>query len=487
MTRGGTLLLVALLLPAGAVPAPPPRQSAGAILKEFKEQWERRLHVQALDTLQQLAAHDEPRAVDGLLDVLEDDQPALHPVARRVLGGFTRQDSFERLVKKGLGHRRGDVRAQVLRALAEGRPAGHDWGGLAVAALEDRDPAVRAEALLAVGLGRRVEALPAVLALTGDDQARVRQALPACLVRLVGNRCLAVLDRLARDEHWRVRLAALDALAELKSPAAVALLVEALEREPGRLDEDIVAHLVRLTGRDLGAEPERWRAFLATAPPDFVERADAARLVPARYAAGIRYHDIHSASRRFVLVTDLSSSMETREQRRVTNAREYAAVLSRLQIAVTEIARLLSSLDARHAFGLVTFRDDADAWRPVLQPATERTLRDAADELRRWHAGGGTNLQAGLARVFDMAEIALDAPTTRGEDLDSVFLLSDGAPTVGELVSPELLLTWVAERNRALRLRIHCIALAGDDLSRDFLRRLAELTGGQYVDKVHGG
>jgi Mg-chelatase subunit ChlD len=314
----------------------------------------------------------------------------------------------------------------------------------------------------------------------------VRQSLPACLLRLAGARCLAVLDQLARDARWGVRLAALDALADLKSPAGVALLVEALEREPGRLAEDVAAHLARLTGRDLGPEPERWRQFLASAPPDFVERADAARLVPARYAAGIRYHDIASASRRFVLVTDLSSSMETREQRRASSVREYAVVQSRLAIAVAEIGRLLSSLDPRHHFDLVTFRDEARAWRPALVAAEPRVLEDAIEELQRWQAGGGTNVQAGLARVFDMAESALDAPVQRPEDLDTVFLLTDGAPTSGELVAPELLLDWVAERNRHLHLRIHCIALAGDAPSRDFLRRLAALTGGQYVERVVG-
>ena len=67
------------------------------------------------------------------------------------------------------------------------------------------------------------------------------------------------------------------------------------------------------------------------------------------------------------------------------------------------------------------------------------------------------------------------------------FLLSDGVPTSGTIRDPELLLQYVAERNRVLRLRIHCLSLTDEASSRDFLQRLAALTGGQYVELVRAG
>ena len=51
-------------------------------------------------------------------------------------------------------------------------------------------------------------------------------------------------------------------------------------------------------------------------------------------------------------------------------------------------------------------------------------------------------------------------------------------------MNTSLLLRYAAERNRELKLRFHCVALTGDAVSQDFLRRLAEQTGGQFVTPV---
>jgi hypothetical protein len=376
------------------------------------------------------------------------------------------------------------VRTQVLLALADGRPGGLDWLAHLEEALDDPVPPVRAAALNALGRARADVPVDRVLALVGDEHEIVRMEVPACLLRLVGHRSLTVLDAMARDPRWRVRLAAIRALADLKTRAGVERLVEALGDERGRLREDVLALLQRLTGRPLGPDVDAWRAFLAEAPDDFLARADEAALTLPRYAGGITYHDVPSASRRFVLVTDLSTSMETRERRAASGEREYAVVMTRLEIAIGELARLMASLDESHHFDLVTFRHDARAWRGRLEPAGAREIKSAVKEIRGYRAHGSTNVYDALVTVFDMAQTALDATGPRPEDLDTVFLLTDGAPTAGELTAPELLLEYVRERNRTLKLRVHCIALSADPLNRAFLQELAAATGGAYVERV---
>jgi hypothetical protein len=73
----------------------------------------------------------------------------------------------------------------------------------------------------------------------------------------------------------------------------------------------------------------------------------------------------------------------------------------------------------------------------------------------------------------------MDDATHIAADVDTLFLLTDGAPSEGLIRDTDLLLQYVAERNRTLRLRIHCISLValGEAEAERFLKKLATLGG----------
>ena len=64
---------------------------------------------------------------------------------------------------------------------------------------------------------------------------------------------------------------------------------------------------------------------------------------------------------------------------------------------------------------------------------------------------------------------------------DTVFFLTDGKPTVGDITEPETLLSWFAERNRFARMHFNVITFGSQETNDRFLRRLAEENGGQFV------
>ncbi|MCB9897072.1 MAG: hypothetical protein H6825_03595, partial [Planctomycetes bacterium] len=66
----------------------------------------------------------------------------------------------------------------------------------------------------------------------------------------------------------------------------------------------------------------------------------------------------------------------------------------------------------------------------------------------------------------------------------TVFFLSDGAPSAGEIRDPGLLLDLVTERNRELELRFHCVVLTNDLVGREFMTGLAARSGGQVVSPL---
>ena len=424
---------------------------------------------------------DEPASVEALLTVFERASPALHPNARRVLGGFTQPQSLERLVAKGVKHRSAAVREQVMLTLGESRPEALDWAGLLGAALDDDSPAVRAAAIRELSRARADARLDRIIELAADPAEIVRAEVPGALTRLGGSRAMPQLRVLLKDERWRVRLQTIGALADLRTPEVVELLIQTMETERGRLQEDIVQQLERLTGQTFGFDVASWKSFVLHAPPDYLSKAGERQLgnlgTPTFGTGGVRYHTIGTASQRFVLVTDLSGSMDT--PIRIPGLPEPRP---RIELVREELTRLIQGFDQTIGFDLVTFRDSVEIWKPQMALAGDAAKRAAIQEVAGYKANGGTNIYGGLKAVFDIAQAAMEDTTHTLQDVDTLFLLSDGAPSEGLIRDTELLLQYVSERNRTLRLRIHCISLValGEVEAERFLKKLATLGGGAY-------
>jgi Mg-chelatase subunit ChlD len=65
-------------------------------------------------------------------------------------------------------------------------------------------------------------------------------------------------------------------------------------------------------------------------------------------------------------------------------------------------------------------------------------------------------------------------------DIDTIFFLSDGRPTVGEFVDPEDILREIRAANELRKIVIHTIAIG--EFQKDFMRKMAEQNGGVFVD-----
>ena len=97
---------------------------------------------------------------------------------------------------------------------------------------------------------------------------------------------------------------------------------------------------------------------------------------------------------------------------------------------------------------------------------TKSNRTDLETYLGARQSGGGTNLWSGLKRALTH------------EGVDSIFLLSDGEPSLGEFTEMRDILRETEKLNRLRRITIHCISVGRD--SR-LLKRLAADTGGRYV------
>jgi Ca-activated chloride channel family protein len=138
---------------------------------------------------------------------------------------------------------------------------------------------------------------------------------------------------------------------------------------------------------------------------------------------------------------------------------------------------LESGLDPKSRFSVVAFSEDVMRFSPSLVKARGPILKKALKFVDGLRAGGETNSYGALEAAFSDREV------------DTIYLLSDGSPTVGKETSLTLILDAVTRWNRYRGTRIHCIGLfAGDaprqDLpqAREFLRRLAHANQGRYTE-----
>ena len=398
----------------------------------------------------------------------------------RILAAAQAEDTRAYLRGPALAKASPLVKPQLVRAL------GASGGKPAVAALLDvlraDDVLLRSEALLALAEIGDDSAFPAMSLFVKAADARVRDVAARALGMLGSPRAVPILVATLEDADPRVVESAAAALGMLSAEAAVPALIDRLEkalgkpaakppagkppaREPEdlRLVDGLLRALQRVTGMSLGDDPDLWRAWWKEARDrprgGSTERPDAPTTV-----SGPRYYGFHVRSSRVAFVLDVSRSMSWN---------------GRLETAQKELVQALEHLPARTRFNLLTYSDVARAWEEKLVPATAENTRHAVRYVQRLEPQNGTNIWDGLRLAF------------RDEDVDTIFFLSDGTPTVGTVVDQDAILAEVREMNRWRRVRIHTVALVKGEApvvsaeenpvaASAFMRRLAEENDGEF-------
>ncbi|MCK6461303.1 MAG: VWA domain-containing protein, partial [Planctomycetes bacterium] len=245
---------------------------------------------------------------------------------------------------------------------------------------------------------------------------------------------------------------------------SVPALVAALAKEERlRIRKTIGESLYRLTGEDFGDARDLWERWWRERGEGFAmpekapERKEAARGGERRTVAS--FYGVPVDSDRVVFVLDVSSSM---------GGAGFGQEATELDRAVTETLKVVKALPPSAKANVIVFETEVRMWRrslTTLGPAARKALEGF---LHGQKPQGSTNL-------YDAIESALLM-----NDVETVYLLSDGEPTAGSITDDEEILAAVRRLNRDTRAAVHCVSLGGE--SR-LLRRLAEATMGTYVTR----
>ena len=455
--------------------------TSGLLPDQDPERWS---HEKELEKLCELvAATQGPGAVRALLDVAaigldqRDYEPAMNPVLVRRIGekhlakitaGAERQVVFDLAASDAAPP---PVRSAALRAL------GSFCDELYRPLLETMlaDPAMMLRVAAAEGMARSqltTAVLPLADRLAAETEVAARIAMIDALNAIATKRgadvaeahrrraVSAVLDSLGQF-YWQVDLAALDYLGKVRSVDTVPRLIRVLamyaEDPNPRKDAEksalvpYRAHelLVTLTGAVYPANaPAQWQAWWDKVRDEFTlaEAKPAAKPEAGeKHTVASSFFGVPVRGTRVLFIVDTSGSMD----------QEWSGGERKLKVAKRELRRAVEQLAPDAAFNVVTFGDLADAWRDTLAPATKPNKEAFFKHLDNMVSVGSTNVWAGLELALRIKTIEQNA--RYATPADEIFVLSDGAPTTGEIVRPEHILETLCETNRTSRIRINTI------------------------------
>jgi len=371
--------------------------------------------------------------------------------------------------------------AKMIRSDDEGRRA-------AIKALENQQDPAGADAL--------VTAL-------GDKLPALRVMAAHALGELRAEKAAGQLIELLSAKDWSLRKAAAEALAKIRVKESIEPILQRFEKDKGLMTEVLYKALVAITGQDFRYDAKNWRRWWDRWGHGFQVPTEAELAIMKKKAAEAlkgyydpnkkKYHKIETLSRKMVFVIDISASMNNKivippyAPEAVKN--EFPDRV-KIEIAKKELIELLATLPRNVHFNVITFAGKVKLWQDGLVSASMRTA--AIKHVSRLKAlqpprggkksGSGdeqkTNTYGALMAAFGLQESAVANWKTRTK-VDTIFLVTDGVPTTGEIVEVPKLVDAITDLNRSRGVIIHVIVFDMQEGRK--LTDLATRNGGQCV------
>lgn len=319
----------------------------------------------------------------------------------------------------------------------------------------------------------------------------------------------AQIKRVEFEQQYAFRFALVRAIAKLHCPRSVELLHQLHAQLDGQLRHEITDRLKNVDLRDFAGDRQLFARYQKDHPPESLinrvsfnapdaadkiatteladsELADSelatnelgdSELAPTKNPTGrlqlvdttsestqrlklsdSHYYGIELRAARMLFVIDRSGSMKRAAQR-----------ATRLQRAKQELIRVIEGLRPGNEFSIVLFDTFVQPWRSELVPATKQNKLAAIAFAQRITLGDKTNTHGVLSEALSF-----------DDQLEAVFVLTDGQPTAGDLVRPDEIIRDIVTRNRSRHLKFHTIGFGVNPVTSEFLESLAQQTGGEF-------
>jgi hypothetical protein len=336
---------------------------------------------------------------------------------------------------------------------------------------------------------------------TPAGDAKPAAPAPAALPENVRRAVVAAIGALGRST-WRGDMELVRLLDDFRTLDAVPALIGVLERftahpediktgkTSGLLWYQAYELLTSLTGASIPLDqPAKWREFWQAEKDKLVVGLKKEAKAGATSAGG--FCGIPVEGTRVVFVLDLSGSMQWPMDEQDAEGKKKQS--KRLDFAQRELKRAMDIISPNAHFNLITFNGNPkpEVWSKELVQATEKNRERFKKYVDGLRADGGTNLWSGLEEALKIKTLA---QTNRyASNIDELFVLSDGAPTVGEVLDPIEMLRLVQESNRYANVRINTVFISSATppefqrsephmsiTPQELMRRMAEQNYGKF-------
>lgn len=463
----------------------------------------------------------EADSLDGakaLVLAMADKDALVRTTAAETLGKYKVEEARKWLLASAIKDSKRDVRVGVATAL------GYHHSSAAVPALvnalKDPDWEVRSAAALSLGMIKDKQSLDAVIeVLKSDKDERTRAGVCEALSLFGDPRTNEPLAAALKDAGWSVRVGALQALVSTKALAAIGDIIEMMDREKdGRLKGDCWQALCKLTGKDLGFNASAWRDWwvvnkekiIKGSNPEGGGGAAGGGAAGGGGGSGVSYHGVQTFSKKILFILDLSRSMLESCGLKVSSGPDGRAYTGTTKIAIAkeELLWTINKMDSTTKFTIMFYANFHKPnqstqflvkwWEEKLQEATSANKERAKRFIEKMNPSvppqviregdpdyeidmDMTNLWFALQEAFRIAGMGVN-DKNYAPAVDTVFVLSDGLPTAGEVTDPGMIIRGVRAMNKLKKITIHTIVVGQDSKNSDFMRRLATENGGQFVD-----
>lgn len=386
--------------------------------------------------------------------------------------------------------------------------------------------------ILAMGGFKDDESHKLLLTLVDDKDPHLQIAATDALVeRGVSSDLDTFMKILKENRTWETKISALKGVEKIgTAETCVEPLIEALGKttaEEGRLKDDLIRVLKKLTGCDLPSDdPNAWKAAWIAKK----EGREPGKDQGATAAEPTEFYGLKTKSTRIVFIIDRTGSMgepgsepekpkdkdkpkdppvstdpkkqpDPNEQpamlevQKIKKKYDERKVQTRMDAMKKEFINAVYYLDPRVHFTVVWYESNPKAWKELLVPATWQNKLDAINDCDKMNPSGPTNIWDALELAFKLTEtpqrpdvVQVDkkanyATTINGAD--TFFLMTDGKPNTGRIQKPDDIITEVKKVNVLRKVVIHTVCV-GDDTGQDppdptFLKKVAQETGGEFV------
>jgi len=294
------------------------------------------------------------------------------------------------------------------------------------------------------------------LAAASDIESRLLGL--AMLLEMESPAAVTYAQKYLKHRAWELRSLSIRYLTKCRDVTSIPLLISRFGREKGRLAHELSTALFKHTGTRCWKATE-WSSWWRRNKTGFALPHPNSVKGGGSTSGGntISYYDIPLVSSRIAFCVDHSGSMGAK----VGTDRKR----NRLDMAKEQLNSVVKALPKTHKVNLIPFETEVThIWREVKK-LSRGNREDLLDYIKKIKLKGGTNTYGSLM-------YAMQDP-----DVDTIYLLTDGIPTSGELTHAEDILDAIERENRTRQVVIHCISIG---LDSTLLKDLAELTGGEY-------